>query len=55
MIAVALAIAALLGLLTRLIVMPAWLGLNIVPASFTAVMAWLGVVIARGGSAEGEV
>jgi hypothetical protein len=47
-IAVALAVAALLGLLTRLVVMPAWLGMNLIPAFFTAVMTWLGFVIARG-------
>jgi hypothetical protein len=46
-IAAALALAAISGLLTRLVVMPAWLGMNIVPAFFTAVMAWLGIVVAR--------
>jgi hypothetical protein len=41
-IAIALAVTAMLGLLTRLVEMPAWLGMNIIPALFTAAMAWLG-------------
>jgi hypothetical protein len=44
-IALALAATALLGLLTRLMEMPAWLGLNIIPALFTAAMAWLGLLV----------
>jgi len=43
--AIALAVTAILGLLTRLIEMPAWLGMNIIPALFTAAMAWLGFII----------
>jgi hypothetical protein len=43
----ALAISALLGLMTRLVVMPDWLGMNVVPAVFTGVVAWLGIVLAR--------
>jgi hypothetical protein len=47
-IALALAVTAMLGLSTRLVMMPAWLGLNLIPALFTAVMAWLGLIVARG-------
>jgi hypothetical protein len=46
-IAIALAVTAMLGLLTRLVMMPAWLGMNIIPALFTTAMAWLGVVVVR--------
>jgi hypothetical protein len=46
-IAIALAVTAMLGLLTRLVTMPAWLELNLIPALFTAVMAWLGLSVAR--------
>jgi hypothetical protein len=49
--AIALAVTAMLGLLTRLVEMPAWLGMNIVPALFTAVMAWLGFLVAGSGMA----
>lgn len=45
--AAALGLAALFGLLTRLVEMPAWLGMNIIPAFFTLVMAWLGIVLVR--------
>jgi hypothetical protein len=44
-IAIALAVTAMLGLLTRLVEMPAWLGMNIIPALFTAAMAWLGFLV----------
>jgi hypothetical protein len=43
--AVALAVTAMLGLLTRLVEMPAWLGMNIIPALFTAAMAWSGFLV----------
>lgn len=43
----ALAVSALLGLATRLVDMPAWLGMNVVPAVFTGVVASLGLVLAR--------
>jgi hypothetical protein len=46
-IGIALGVTAMLGLLTRLVMMPAWLGLNLIPALFTAVMAWLGLFVAR--------
>jgi SAM-dependent methyltransferase len=42
-VAIALAATAMLGLLTRLVTMPAWLGMNIVPAFFTAAMGWWGL------------
>lgn len=45
--AAALGLAALFGLLTRLIEMPAWLGMNVIPALFTVVMAWLGIVLVK--------
>jgi hypothetical protein len=45
--AIALGISALLGLMTRLVVMPDWLGMNVVPAIFTGVVAWLGLELAR--------
>lgn len=41
------AVSALLGLATRLVDMPAWLGMNVVPAVFTGVVASLGLVLAR--------
>ena len=44
-IAVALAVTAMLGLLTRLVELPAWLGMNILAALFTAAMAWLGFLV----------
>jgi hypothetical protein len=53
-VAAALGASAILGLLTRLVVMPAWLGMNIVPAVFTAVMAWLGIVLAQAYSGSGK-
>ena len=43
----ALAASALLGLATRLVEMPAWLGMNVVPAVFTGVVACLGLELAR--------
>jgi hypothetical protein len=46
-VAIALGVTAMLGLLTRLVIMPAWLGMNIIPALFTAAMAWLGIVVVR--------
>lgn len=42
-----LGLSALFGLLTRLVYMPAWLGMNLIPAFFTVVMAWLGIVLVR--------
>lgn len=45
--AAALALSALLGLMTRLVVMPNWLGMNVVPAVFTGVVAWMGFVLMR--------
>jgi NADH:ubiquinone oxidoreductase subunit K len=47
-IAMALGVAALVGLLTRLVAMPAWL-LHLMPVVFTGAMAWLGIVLARTG------
>jgi hypothetical protein len=44
-IAIALAVTAMIGLLTRLVELPAWLGMNILAALFTAAMAWLGFLV----------
>jgi hypothetical protein len=52
-IAVALLLSALLGLATRPIALPAGIPL-LVSALFTAVLAWVGVVLIRAGSEEGR-
>jgi hypothetical protein len=47
--AATLAFSALLGLTTRLVALPDWLGMSIVPAVFTGAVAWLGIELARAG------
>jgi hypothetical protein len=47
--AAVLALSALLGLMTRLVAMPDWLGMAIVPAVFTGTVAWLGIELVRAG------
>jgi hypothetical protein len=45
-VALALFVAVMLGLLTRLVAMPPWL-VYAIPATYGAAMAWLGVEVAR--------
>lgn len=45
--AAVLALSALLGLMTRLVALPDWLGMSLVPAVFTGAVAWLGIDLAR--------
>lgn len=52
--AVALVASALLGLATRLVDMPAWLGMSVVPAVFTGVVACLGVALMRLEASRGR-
>jgi hypothetical protein len=52
-IAAGLGLSALLALLTRTIALPDWLAL-LISALFTAVMAWLGTVLIRASSVEGQ-
>ena len=47
MVAALLAVSALLGLMTRLVGMPDWLGMNVVPAVFTGSVAWIGIELMR--------
>jgi hypothetical protein len=44
-VAVALGVGAMLGLLTRIAAMPPWLEMNVMPAFFTAAMAWAGLSV----------